>query len=142
MNRKFVISAVAVFVASMVLGAVVHGMILAEDYLRLVPSGLFRKHEDAQKMFPWMLIAHVLIAVAFTWMYRQGRDNRPWLGQGVRFGIAVALLSSIPFYLIYWAVQPMPALTVLKQVVGDTVSLVILGIIVAALNRDALPARA
>ncbi|HUP30611.1 MAG TPA: hypothetical protein VM122_10595 [Usitatibacter sp.] len=142
MNKRFWISVVAVFVASMLLGMVVHGILLEDDYLRLVSSGLFRKPEDAQKMFPWMLIAHLLFAVAFTWIYRAGRDTRPWLGQGVRFGIAVAILAPVSTYLIYWAVQPMPALTVLKQCVFDTLSMVILGIVVAAVNRDPLPARA
>jgi hypothetical protein len=136
MSRRFVVSVVALFFASMALGMVVHGMLLGEDYARLVPKGLFRSPEDSQQQFPWMILAHVLIAIGFTWIYRAGRDARPWLGQGVRFGLAVAVLSTIPVYLIYFAVQPMPGALALKQAVFDTVSMVILGVIAAAINRD------
>lgn len=140
MNKRFWISVVAVFVASMVLGMVVHGMLLGTDYAKL--TNLFRSPEDSQRHFVWMLLAHVLIALGFTWVYRAGRDNRPWLGQGVRFGLAIAVLSTIPLYMIYYAVQPMPVELVVKQIVFDTIAMVILGIVAAAVNRDPLPARA
>ena len=135
MNKRFVLSVVALFVASMLLGMVVHGMLLASDYARL--NTLFRSPESAQAMFGWMLFAHVLIAIGFTWIYRAGRDHRPWIGQGVRFGLAVAVMSIIPGYLIYYAVQPMPGDVVLKQVIFDTISMVVLGLVAAAVNRDA-----
>ena len=142
MNKRFLISVVALLVTSMVLGLVVHGMLLGADYARLVPSGLFRSHEDSQQYFVWMLLAHVLIAIGFTWVYRAGRDSRPWLSQGVRFGLAIAVLATIPGYLIYFAVQPLPMSLVVKQIVFDTVAMVILGIVAAAVNRDPLTARA
>jgi hypothetical protein len=141
MNKKFVISVVALFVVSMLLGFAVHGALLAADYAKLVP-GLFRGPADSEAHFAYMLVAHAVMAVGFTWVYRAGRDNRPWLGQGVRFGLAIALLSTIPTYLIYFAVQPMPSDLVAKQIVFDTIAMVIMGITAAAVNRDPVPARA
>jgi hypothetical protein len=83
-----------------------------------------------------MLAAHVLAAIGLTWIYRAGRNSRPWLGQGVRFGLAVAVLTTIPTYLIYFAVQPMPSDLVAKQIVFDCIAMVLMGILTAALNRD------
>lgn len=140
MNTRFLISVVALFVASMILGIVVHGVLLGADYQKLIPN-LFRTEQDGQAHFSWMLIAHVLIAVGFTWVYRAGRDSRPWLGQGVRFGLAIAVLATIPGYLIYYAVQPMPPDLVVKQVVFDTIAMVVMGIVAAFVNRDPIPAR-
>ncbi|HUQ29893.1 MAG TPA: DUF1761 family protein [Usitatibacter sp.] len=140
MNKTFVLSVVAMFVMSMILGFVVHGVLLGGEYAKLV--GIFRAPEDSQRHFPYMLLAHVLLAIGWTWIYRMGRENKPWLGQGVRFGIAVAVLATIPTYLIYYAVQPMPSDMVALQVAYDTIASVIMGITVAAVNRDALPARA
>ncbi len=136
MNQRFAISVAAIFVASMLLGMVVHGMLLAADYIKLAP-GMFRTGEDAQPYFGYMIAAHLAIAVAVTWIYRQGRDDRPWLGQGLRFGIALALLTSVATYVIYYAVQPMPSDVVAQQVVFDSVAKVILGLVAAAVNRDA-----
>ena len=140
MNRTFLLSVVAMFVVLMILGFVVHGVLLGKEYARL--TTLFRGPDDAQRHFPFMIAAHVAMAIGWTWIYRMGRENKPWIGQGIRFGLAVALIATIPTYLIYFAVQPMPSDTVALQIAYDTIASVILGIVVAAVNRDPLPARA
>jgi drug/metabolite transporter (DMT)-like permease len=141
MNKRFLVSVAVMFVASMLMGFVVHGFLLHNDYTRLTPN-LFRAPEEAERHFAWMLLAHVFLAIGWTWIYRQGRENaKPWLMQGVRFGLAVAVLTAIPTYLIYYAVQPMPSDLVAQQIVFDTLSCLILGVVVAAVNRDPAPAR-
>jgi hypothetical protein len=57
------------------------------------------------------------------------------LPQGIRFGVAVALLTSVPTYIIYFVVQPMPGNVVVKQIIFESALMVILGIIVAWLYR-------
>jgi hypothetical protein len=127
------------FVASMALGVVVHGVLLGRDYAALTPQ-LFRAEADAQGHFPFMLLAHVFLAIGITWLYRGGRSERPWAGQGVRFGLALAFYAVVPTYLIYFAVQPTPPELVAKQVVLDSVAAIVLGLIVAAVNRDRVAA--
>lgn len=58
---------------------------------------------DAQlvKFFPFMLLAHVFVAVGFVWVYLMGREDKPFLAQGVRYGVAIAVLTTVPTYLIY-----------------------------------------
>ena len=69
--------------------------------------------------------------------YRQGiLPNRPWLMQGLRFGIAVAFLMPLPMYLIYYVVQPMEGAIVAKQIIGDAIGLIVTGIIVAFINKS------
>jgi hypothetical protein len=53
----------------------------------------------------------------------------------LRFGVAVALLTVVPTYLICYAVQPMPAAPVVKQIVFDGVLIVLLGLLVAWMLR-------
>jgi len=133
MNKKFLIAWVVLFIAWFIGSFVVHGVLLSADYMQL--TSLFRTEADAQKYFPLMILAHVILAGAFVWIYARGVEAKPWLAQGVRFGIAVALLTIVPSYLIYFVVQPMPASVVIKQIVFDGILLVILGIIVAWLYR-------
>jgi hypothetical protein len=133
MGKKFWISVVAMFVLSMVIGFAVHGMLLGAEYAKL--TNLFRPETEAP--FWAMLLAHVSIAFAFTWIYLRGRENRPFLGQGVRYGVAVALLTAIPVYLIYYAVQPMPGNLVVKQMVFDSIGYVLMGVVLAWINREA-----
>ena len=135
MNRQFVVSVVVVFIVAMGLSFVVHGVILAEDYAKLVPNA-FRAPKDAEAHFPYMIVAHVVMAIGITWIYRQGRDASPWLGQGVRFGLALVVLATIPNYLIYFAVEQLPGDLVAKQIVLVGIAIVLIGIVTAALNRQ------
>jgi hypothetical protein len=133
MNKNFLVTWAVVFVVWMAGSFVVHATLLHSDYAAL--SSLFRPDADAQRYFPYMIAAHIVLAGAFTWIYLRGHEARPWLPQGLRFGLAVALLTVVPTYIIYYAVQPMPGTTVVKQIVFDSMLLLILGAIAAYINR-------
>jgi hypothetical protein len=135
MDRRFFIAWVVLFVAWMAGSFVVHGVLLHADYAQL--PNLFRPEEDAQRHMPLMLLAHVVMAGAFVWIYARGTENKPWLGQGLRYGLAAALLV-VPIYAIYYVVQPMPGDLVAKQVVFDGIVILVLGAIVAWLYRGPL----
>jgi hypothetical protein len=133
MNRKFWISFAVMFVMAMAIGMVVHGMLLHDEYRKL--GSLMRSETEAQKLFGVMILAHVLIALGFTWIYVKGKEERPWLGQGLRFGVAVAVMMTIPTYLIYYVVMPFPSDLVAQQIVYDTIGIVAMGIVLAWINR-------
>ena len=134
MKGRFFLGWVVVFVVWMAGSFVVHGTLLHADYAGL--SNLFRTEADAQGYFPLMILAHVVMAGAFVWIYARGVESKPWLAQGIRFGIAVALLTVVPMYTIYYVVQPMPGALAVKQMTYDGVLIVILGAIAAFLNRQ------
>jgi hypothetical protein len=138
MNKKFFIAWIVLFVAWMLGSLVVHGTLLRPDYMQL--TNLFRPESEAGTYFPLMILAHVILSGAFVWIYARGVEARPWLAQGARFGVAVAFLTIVPTYIIYYVVQPMPGNLVVKQIVFDSALMVILGAIVAWLYRDR-PAR-
>ena len=133
MNRKFLIAWPVVFVVWLAGSFVIHGVLLHADYAAL--PALFRTEADSQRLFPLMLLAHVIMSGAFVWIYARGAEAKPWLAQGVRFGVAVAVLATIPMYMIYYVVQPMPGDVVVKQVVFDSIVNVILGLLVAFMYR-------
>jgi hypothetical protein len=134
MNKSFLIAWVVLFVVWMAGSFVVHGVLLHDDYSKL--GNLFRTEADSQQYFPLMILAHVLLSGAFAWIYARGVEAKPWFAQGLRFGVAVALLTIIPTYIIYYVVQPMPGATVVKQVVFDGLLMLILGVVAAFLYRE------
>jgi hypothetical protein len=133
MNKRFFVAWAVVFVVWMIGSFVVHGTLLHADYAKL--PNLFRPEAEAQQYFPLMILAHVIMAGAFAWIYSRGAEAKPWLAQGLRFGLAVALLTVVPTYTIYYVVQPMPGMHVIKQIVFDGILLLILGAVVAFLHR-------
>jgi hypothetical protein len=134
MNKKLIIAWIVIFIAWFIGSFIVHGVLLGSDYKQL--TNLFRPEDDQQKYFPLMILAHLILSGAFVWIYARGVEAKPWMSQGVRFGVAVALLTIVPTYLIYFVVQPMPGSLVIKQIIFDSILTVILGMIVAWLYRD------
>ena len=135
MNKKFVISSLVMTVAALLEGFVVHAQLLNADYLRL--TAIFRPESEAQGYFGFMLLAHLLIGIGLTWIYRMGHEaGKGVVVQGLRFGAAIAVVSTIPTYLIYYAVQRLPSDLVAQQIVFDTIGILLLGMLVAWLNKS------
>ena len=133
MNAKFLISWLVMFILFMAAGFAVHGTLLKADY---ESTGLMRSEAEQQQFFMWMIIAHVFLAGAFTWIYSRGMEPaRSWLGQGLRYGLAVACLTAVPYFLIYYTVQPLPGMLVAKQIVFDTIVYMVIGAVLAYLYR-------
>jgi len=132
MDKKFLIAWLVLFVLYMLGGIVVHGILLNADY---AATGLMRPEAESQKMMHLMALAHLSMAGAFVWIYARGAEKaKPWLGQGLRYGLAVAALF-MPIYIIYYVVQPTPGILAVKQVVLDTILTLVLGAAVAWLYR-------
>ena len=85
MNVKFIVSVIVLFVVTMALGMIVHGMLLGEQYAGL--PNLYRDEQGQMDHFTWMIVAHVFMAIGITWVYRMGyEDGKPWLSFGVMGG--------------------------------------------------------
>ena len=134
MNKQFIIAWLAVFVVWMGGSYAVHGVLLAADYAGL--AALYRPMEESGAFMPFILAAHVVLAGAFVAIYARGIEAKPWLGQGIRFGALVALITAVPWYTIYYAVQPLPGMMVVKQIAFGSVLCLLLGAAVAFVYRD------
>jgi hypothetical protein len=134
MNKKFFISTLIMFVAWMVGSFIVHGFLLGTDYESF--PNLYRSEADSQGLMHFMLLGHVLLAGAFTWIYAKGKNSNAWPGQGTRYGIAIACLAVIPTYMIYYVVQPMSGSLAIKQSIFESGLVILLGILVAFLYKN------
>lgn len=135
MDKRFWICGTIMSLAALLLDFLIHGVLLQPDYNALVPSGFVRGPDDAQRYFPYMLAAHVLIGFGLTWLFRMvSAGRRATASLGLRFGAAVAVLATVPGYLIYYTVQPWPAALVHKQMLLGTIAMLLLGLLVAYLQ--------
>jgi len=136
MNKQVLISIVVLFVASMAFDFVVHAVLLKNDYA--AQPALMRSEAGQQRHMPAMMLAHLFLAVGVTAIYRRGREaGKDWFGQGLRFGLWFAVAACVPNFLIYYAVQPVGLSVMIKQVCFGGVATVLLGIVAAALNKQA-----
>ena len=132
MNKpRLVITIIVIFVVATFTGFFIHGMWLKQDYMPV--ASLYRP--DDQIKMPFILISYLAFAIGSVWLYAHGVEDKPWLGQGVRFGIAMWLVLAVPSFLIAYAVQPMPIILTVKQLMSEAVNKIVLGLITALIYR-------
>jgi hypothetical protein len=139
MDKRSWVCGVVVAMAALVMGFFVHGVLLRADYLAL--SALYRTQAEASANAGWILAAYASLGFAMTWLYLQLPDRSGGKGMhGVRFGLAVALVSFVPWHLLAYVGQPLPAALTVKQIVLDVVAMLLLGLLLAWLDprRSAL----
>ena len=134
MNKKFFLSWIVVFVVWMAGSFAVHGAWLSDLYGTM--PNIMRTKADSQALFHFMLLAHLVMAGAFVWIYQRGTEDKPWVQQGLRFGIAIALLAPIPMFTIYYVVQQVPGALAVRQSMGDSIVVIVAALVAAFLNRD------
>ena len=136
MNVKFLIAGIVGFLISLFGGFLFHGFILQPDYA-MVPN-LMRPEADQVAHLPFMLASHLIKGFAFAWIYSKGiSPGKPAIGQGLTYGIATVFLVTIPLYLVYYAVQPMPGMLVAKQIVFDGIVMILMGVAVSLIIKPA-----
>ena len=64
---------------------------------------------------------------------RKGWGTR--LGQGIRFGILLALVTAVPQSMVEFFTYPIPAALAVDWIIGEGLLAVLLGVIVAAICR-------
>jgi len=130
-TTRIVSAIVVVFVLSCLFGTLIHGILLQSDYATV--ADLYRSAADTK--FILIFVGYLGFAIGSVWMYAHGLEDRPWVGQGVRFGIAVWLVLAVPTFLIAYAVQPLPESLVWKQLGYELVNKIVLGIVTAGIVR-------
>jgi hypothetical protein len=130
--KKFVIAFIAVLVFVTLANFVIHGVLLKPYYAQ---TQLMRGETDSAAHAPFLGLAFLFFSLAFVWIYAQGVNGKPFAGQGIRYGIAVWMITSVAEYIVYYAVQPWPGNIVCMQIGYELVMNLIAGVIVAALYR-------
>ena len=129
--KKYVPTVLVVFIVANLMGFLIHAVLLKKDYLPI--SGYYR--EPGQEKMLFISLAYLAFAIGSVWVYAKGVEDKSWLAQGIRFGIAMCLVLAVPSFLIAYAVQPVPGMLVLKQILFEGADKILLGIITAALYR-------
>lgn len=132
MNKfRLVLTIVVVFIVANFTGFFIHAIWLKQDYMPI--ANLYRP--EGQEKMAFIVLAYLAFAIGSVWAYARGVENKPWLGQGLRFGIVLWLILSVPWFFITYAVQPIPALLLAKQIIMEAIDKIVLGLVIAALYR-------
>jgi hypothetical protein len=128
---RLYLTIIVVFIVANLTGFFVHGVWLKQDYLPV--ASMYRPDSEIKIVF--IVLGYLAFAIGSVWLYAHGVEDKPRLGQGLRFGIALWLVLAIPSFFIAYAVQPVPLILMVKQVLSEGVNKILLGLIIAILYR-------
>jgi len=132
--KKLVLAIVAAYIVLMATGYVVHDVWLMPDY-NAIPAS----HRDAagiQHRFWAMAVGQFFFAAMFAYIYTRGRETKPWLAQGIRYGIVMSFMTVIPYSLGEYVIYLIPHSLAVKWMIAGTIQLIITGLVVAGICRE------
>ena len=90
--KKTLLGTLAGFVVLVAGRYLLHGIILASTYAEL--GDLLRAPADFMHRMWAVQLANLVFAHAATHIYQRGLESKPWVGQGLRYGVLVAMATA------------------------------------------------
>jgi hypothetical protein len=130
MSKKIWISFIAVYIFIELADFLIHGVLLSSTYqsLMTLAPGLYRP-EGEQKLWILFVIA-LFFAFFFVFIFSKGYQGKG-IAEGLRYGLYIAMLTSLPAAYAEYAMHPLPYSMALTWFCTDTIKLLVAGIIVA-----------
>jgi len=137
MNTKKLIGAmVAAFVILFMAGFLVHSVWLGTTYRQMRDAGFSFRPDDAMRQRLWgVWVSDALYSILFVWVYAKGREEKPWIGQGIRYGILMTLFTVVPSAFNDYIVYNLPHALVLHWMIAGLITLILMGLAVAAIVK-------
>jgi hypothetical protein len=135
MKKKIVTASIVVFVLFIIMDYLVHSVLLRGLYAETV--SLWRPIEEIGSLMWIFWVVDAVIAFLTVWLFAKGWEaGKPWLGQGVRFGLVLGLLFSLPMGFSMYAMMPIPLSLGLGWFAGALATLVVASIAAARVFRS------
>ena len=123
----------AAFVVSQILAIAVHGFILAGDYGPFYGT-LLRSQQEA----PWRMLllplSHLAFISALVWVFTHVRLEGSSFARGLQIGALGWMMGQVPLWLLWYAEQPWPGDLVVKQLVLELLSSLVIGVTIAVVG--------
>lgn len=74
-------------------------------------------------------------SILFVWVYAKGREEEPWVGQGIRYGILMTLFTAVPSGLNDYIVYNLTHSRVLRWMIAALIALILMSAAVAAILK-------
>ncbi|MGO9520235.1 MAG: hypothetical protein ACLPND_24625 [Candidatus Korobacteraceae bacterium] len=107
----------------------IHSVWLKQDYVD--SASVWRSQPDQTSRVWAMLLAVLIYVVGGVWIYARGVEAKPWVGQGIRFGILLAMVAVVYGSLSGWVILPVSSMLVLKWIIGESLLSVVFGLVIA-----------
>jgi len=127
LDKKIIVSTLAVFATLMIYGALVFGILLADFYVAHQGDLVIRP--AGEELMGWLAAGQLIMAFAFVWIWKHAITGNG-LKEGLRYGFFMGLFWA-PFELINYAFLPIKTNV---MIIGFTLDIVMLMLAGAVLS--------
>jgi hypothetical protein len=139
MNVTRLVAAIAAaYVILIVAGYVVHQVWLAPVYEAMRQDYFSFRPPDIVRHKIWVVwVGDLIYCTLFAWIYTRGVEAKPWIGQGIRYGLLMAFFTAIPAALNDYVAYMIPYTLAIKWMIAGFITLPLMGLAVAGIYQPA-----
>jgi len=129
--KKLILAMVVCYIVLIGTNYLIHSVWLMNDYN--ATANTWRPMADMMNKIWVMFVGQAFLAAMFCYIYARGAEAKPWLGQGIRYGILITMFVVIPSALGQYTVYNVPHILAVKWMIAGCIQMIILGLIAAGI---------
>lgn len=135
-SKKLMAATAAAFVILLASGYVVHGVWLSPIYEAMRQDYFSFRPPDIVRHKIWVVwVGDLIYCALFAWIYTRGLEPKPWIGQGLRYGILMAFFTAVPAALNDYVAYMIPYTLAIKWMIAGFITLPLMGLAVAGIYQ-------
>ena len=133
-KKKFIISAIVVFVVLEILNFLIHGVLLNSAYMSNALSGVFRPQAEMESLMWVMWVTDIVWTFFFVYFFVKGYENKGIM-EGIRYGVYIGFFVSFVYAYQAYVVYPITYGLTIQWFILGFVQSIILGVLVSILYK-------
>ena len=131
-SSRYVWGSLVVFIYLFLIEFVFHAFIMDGWYNQALH--LLRPEAESNALFHWMALGFVILAFGFCYIFVQGYKGRG-IGEGIRYGLYVAITFSVSTNLINHTIFPYPGEWIVGWLIAYPIEMMTAGAIIASIYK-------
>jgi len=129
--KKTIGAVVAAYVLRVGAQYLVYGILMKPEFV--ASADVWRLPDEIAHRMWIMLLGQFIFTVGAVWIYQRGIENKSWVGQGIRFGILLSLVSAIPDPMSQYVTIPMHHIMALHEIIAETCIAILMGLVIGVI---------
>lgn len=139
-HGRIVLAAIVAWVVYFTYGFLVHGMLIARDYVPY-PEGVYRSGEAARSHMPIGLLGLLVAMTVFATIYARGCGRARGVGEGARLGLLFGIFMAGAFAAVNYGTINISGKLALELAGSALVEWTLVGIVVGWIYRPRVAAK-
>lgn len=131
---RLLLSAFAAFVVYFTYGFIVHGRLIAKDYVPY-PVGVYRGGEDARSHVLFGLVGLIVAFIIFAYLYARSYDREYGVAVGARLGLVFGVFMVGAFVAVNYGTIEISGKLATELAISAPIKWTLAGIVVAAVYK-------